>query len=279
MKKKNKIIVWNQFDQTEKEEEQDQREIPVFSRTYDVKLSRWQQIIRTIVQARHHIIAVFSALAIGTIIGFIMLSLLSNIGQSYKNPEENVVSIQKQGENEKDRNDKAEETETKTIEKMNHYVIQAGVFQKNDSLPALQQQYEKEGFPVQIWEREGKYYAFAGVFQTEELARLFAEEMKQKDLDVFVKDWQTDDFQVEGTKAFLDWIEAFHELLNQSIEQLEQDGKFDRHEWEKLYNQHVFDDEWSSSLKDIIADYVKHAYQDDTNSHLFLLNIWKNFAK
>ncbi|QTM99961.1 hypothetical protein ERJ70_12065 [Sediminibacillus dalangtanensis] len=168
--------------------------------------------------------AAFAALAIGLALGFIMLRMFAGIDEA-SDPETLPSSYTNPAND-----DPGKETAEKTngLKGMEAFVIQGGVFSSKDKAEAWQKNFTEADFPSMVWEREGQYYLFAGVADTEAAAKKTASAMTENKLETYVKPWQTTATEKDLTEGEAEWLQQFPPLWQDSVSA---GGEINREEW------------------------------------------------
>ncbi|SDM98463.1 hypothetical protein [Sediminibacillus halophilus] len=171
--------------------------------------------------------AAFAALAIGLALGFIMLRMFAGIDEA-SDPETMPSSYTNPASD--DTGDTGKETAAnKTgIKGMEAFVVQGGVFSSKDKAEAWQKNFTEADFPTMVWEREGQYYLFAGLADTEAAAKKTALTMTENKLETYVKPWQTAAIETNLTEEEAEWLKQFPRLWQDSVNA---GGELNREEW------------------------------------------------
>ncbi|GAB3797187.1 SPOR domain-containing protein [Virgibacillus kimchii] len=164
-------------------------------------------------------LAVISALVIGSILGIIMLRMFVTMDGSpglsgNNNPA--AVSMDDAGE-ENTEHTLENELQTKELDAIDAYVLQAGVFSERENAEKLAESYEAANIPVMIWNRDDLYYLFAGVTSTAEEAEKAAGQLEAKELELYSKAWDTDAVELLLTGNEEEWLHAYTTWWHQAI--------------------------------------------------------------
>lgn len=217
--------------------------------------------------------AVFSATAIGIVLGIIMLQLFTVV-----EGESNVASNRSSSTPSSNQTEEQNENAT-TIDPLTAYVIQGGVFTEEANAIEWSEIFKEHGIPSVIWEREGEYYLFTHLSSTKEQAVKEAEKIKEKDLDVFVKEWSTDSYEIDlETK---DWMILFQETWFDSVQSFDQGEEILPGQWEQLIDDSDnFPNEANNELVERINTMIKHINEDRLQQLSYdLLELWKEYEK
>ena len=191
-------------------------------------LLKSKQKNRFLKKYKPYIAAILSASAIGIILGIVMLQLFTVV-EGDTNFTSNHASLTPTSNQTKEKNE-----DTTTIEPLVAYVIQGGVFTEELNATEWAKIYNEHEIQTFIWERENEFYLFIGLSSTKERAVEEAEKIKEKDLDVFVKEWSTDSYEID--RNAYDWMDAFQNVWLNTVQSLDQDKKISIEQWEQLIN-------------------------------------------
>ncbi len=173
--------------------------------------------------------AIGSSLIIGIMLGFITLKMVKQ-----EDPENKSILHSSAQETTEENNDG--NTSMATFDSMNTYVVQGGVFSEKENADKSAQSFHALDFSAVSWERGSDYYLLAGIYASEETAKLSADEMAKENLDVYVKEWEIEGGQINVNEADKDWLATFLELWKSSLESLENNNGLSIEKWEQLLN-------------------------------------------
>lgn len=277
MKKKKDIIVWDQFAKAidkDSDSSKSKESIPTFTRNYEEDKGKSVfQLIRKIKHFKPIILAVFSALFIGSVLGFFLLNLLTNI-----NGDSNLVDKETTTNQaiHYDKNDQPKDDQRQlfTLDGMNAQVLQVGVFSKKENAKEWLERFEEKGFPATIWERDDQFFLFAGVAHTTDVAHELMTDIKDKDFDVFVKEWTTKEIEVEVSKEDYEWLTSFQELWKKTLVS----DEINIDDWTNLQKMSEKDSEDVTELKEDIKHLLeKNIKEEPLRLQKYLLSIWNQF--
>ncbi len=218
------------------------------------------------------IIAIVSAVVIGSVLGFVMLRMFVGIDHELAAPDPNsspnpVVNA----------NGDKQQTEAKPVklEAMNAYVLQGGVFAEQANADEWVDKFADAGMPSMVWKQDKQYYLFLGMAADKEQAKGLIATMKESsDLDVFVKEWKTDKMEVKMSGDEQKWYQSFQDQWTKSLSNVNKEKAIAPEDW-----------------KQIAADYPKNSKRGDalvkemsqikevtgTEAQVVLLNLWNAF--
>lgn len=185
---------------------------PVYVRPRAKRRNYWTPVILTIL----------SACIIGTILGIAMLELF--VGVAEEQPEEQPIPTPTETEQ---TTSPVEEPPLVELSVLSAHVIQAGLFTERENVETWSKQYQDIGEPTFIWEEDGQFYLFIGIYSTAEEAKSKVEELQSEGHDVFTKPWVTSEIHEGFTGEELEWLDKFysawqHSLTERNIAPLEQ---------------------------------------------------------
>ncbi|MEI3614479.1 SPOR domain-containing protein [Pseudogracilibacillus sp. SO30301A] len=172
--------------------------------------------------------AIGSSLIIGIIFGFITLKMVKQ-----EDPENKSI-LHSAAQETTENNDG--NTSMATFDSLNTYVVQGGVFREKENADKSAQSFHALDFSAVSWERGSDYYLLAGIYASEENAKLSADEMTKENLDVYVKEWEIKGGQINVNEADKDWLARFLELWKSSLESLENNKGLSIEKWDQLLN-------------------------------------------
>jgi len=175
--------------------------------------------------------AIASAAIVGSLLGFFMIRMFVNVeadnaGQALNN------TIPVSGTN-----GEAEATAVSSVEleALHAHVLQAGIFSEMANAEESAADFEAKGIPVMIWERDNQFFLLAGIGETNEQAKVMAEEMKQDhSIDIYVKEWSTNSGTQELTASEQEWISQFQGVWQESLTTWTEQHTFSKEKWAQL---------------------------------------------
>lgn len=219
------------------------------------------------------IVAFLSAIIIGTILGFIMLHMMTNINGSYRADSSTNVNEVK--------SNSANATTSIELEEMNAYVVQAGVFSETSNAKEWAITYEEAGLQTVTWEREDHYYLLIGLTSTLEEARQLEIELQSYGFDFFIKEWKTNSQKINTTDEESQWIEAFQTKWQETLKNIYEENELTVDGWQQLLREAPSENQYSN-VHEILAYYFKESDMQHASEHeiqIMLLNMWKEFEQ
>lgn len=225
------------------------------------------------------ILASVSAIIIGSVLGFFMLNMFVDIDKGLSQQNYTVPAAVDDEEANKEGSDKesaSDEVISSTpIESVDAFVLQAGKFEGEANANEMQKKFNQAGFSAMIWFKENYYYVLAGIAKSKDQANQLAKEFKDHQLEVFVKNWNTESSDMKLTNDEASWFKAYNKQWTESLSSLNKDEKLSEDGWANIVNT-IPDDsenigEFTAFLKKEISDLVKaNKWQEQR----MLLNLW-----
>lgn len=181
------------------------------------------------------IFTVLSAVIVGLILGFLMLRMFGGVGSETANemtspattvPNETVNTATDEPTTSN------ETTASVSLEPLNMFILQGGVFSENNNAAEREQQFEAAGVPAMIWERDGQSFLLAGAAVTKEAGTEVSDTFSQ--LDVYVKEWSIEATEFEGSAEAAEWLTKFQDVWQDSLQQIEEGNAFQQEPWQQL---------------------------------------------
>lgn len=239
----------------------------------DTKSSNWFNKINTS-NIKRISISIISALLIGSMLGFIMIKMITNIDVSVDQKAEGIQASVNDNANENEAN-----SNSTGIESLEAYVLQVGVFSEVSNAEEWSEKFNNAGIQTVTWEKEGSLFLLAGVSSIEEQAKVSAEKIKESEFDVFVKEWKTTEVNNNVSSEEQQWIISFIQIWEETLGSITKKELYMAGDWDKLTNQYP---EESSAIKEIVGIIKEHAIEDLPNmdeqqKEYVLLDIWKHY--
>lgn len=215
--------------------------------------------------------ATFTAMIIGVLLGLMMLNMFTNKDSFVSTSDQESLDTTNNVEMRED----AERTLITTLKQLDAYVIQLGVFSEQKNADAWSETYEQIGFPSTHFHRDDQYYLFTGMAATEEKAKEFAEPLLKEGMDVYVKEWVTNEIEIYLTEEEDKWFGQFYKQWNESVQLLEKEEKIILNGWTKLTQDYPSDSEEITHLVQVIQLLPENEMENNFELQNHLLNIWK----
>lgn len=217
-----------------------------------------------------------SAVMIGMILGFFMLNMFTQFGNSSQQQGSHIDAIglvENQEDTDEDGLQINEvQTVSTTIEAFRGFVLQAGVFSTKENAELGAASYHEHGFSTLIWERDQQFFLFSGIAQSQEQAKGLVSDYEAYGLEVFVKEWTTPDITIQLTSEEKDWLDTLIGLW----QNVNPTAPTNTQEWKQL----LADFPTSAKLdpiKTVLNDYVSHQDQlNPSKSQQLKLAIWQS---
>ncbi|WP_017472726.1 SPOR domain-containing protein [Amphibacillus jilinensis] len=164
------------------------------------------------------IVTAFAAIAIGMGFGMTFIYIFTGEKEEATTNQELTQSFEDQD------NQTASTSDLKVLDGLSAYVIQVGAFEMQEQAEQFQKDLSNRDYSAVVWQTDNDYRVFVGVYQSESEAKQAAEQL---DIDTYIREWQTDAYDIAVTDEEYHWLTSFSELWQQSLsgitEQVEQD--------------------------------------------------------
>ena len=160
------------------------------------------------------IVAIISALIIGSALGFFLLRLFVDVEGQIAGEATDHVPSAALAEN----NAPAADSTDVQLDSLQAHVLQAGIFSEEANAVEWTDSYLAKGVPTMIWEKDDQYFLLAGIAATKEEAAQLADSLKAKgSIEIYVKEWSTSTGEVRLTESEQEWILKFQEVWNNAL--------------------------------------------------------------
>ncbi len=225
------------------------------------------------------ILASVSAIIIGSVLGFFMLNMFVDIDKGLSQQNYTVPAAVDDEETSKEGSETEsasdEVTSSTPIESVNAFVLQAGKFEGEANANEMKSKFNQAGFSAMIWTRDNYYYVLAGIAKSKDQANQLAKEFNDHQLEVFVKNWNTEPGDIKLTNDEVNWLKAYNKQWTESLTLLNKNEKLSEDGWANTVNTIPGDSkkigEFTTFLKKEISGLVKaNKWQEQR----ILLNLW-----
>ncbi|MFZ3576404.1 hypothetical protein [Virgibacillus sp. DJP39] len=183
---------------------------------------------------KHIFTAIISAIVLGTALGIFMLNMFTNIDIN-----SGPVAGKMNSSTDSTNNDAGNtgngtvvsKSSTYSLEGFKAFVLQAGLFNENSSVTAVQDQFKQPGIPTMVWKKGEKFYLFATVTNTKDQANAIKSSYKNLNLETYAKEWSVKKAELKITEAEYKWLQDFHTLWNKTLENVSNNKKFSSTDW------------------------------------------------
>ena len=247
-------------------QESNEDPIPVFARSSDTDIKRPEKDSK-FSYFKPIIIAILSAIVIGSILGFIMLRMFVGIETELSSQSSNTLPIV-----DKDQDNESAETNQSSLESIEAYVLQGGVFSEQANAEAWNKKFEDAGLSSMIWEKENQFFLLLGLANEKEQAKNILETVKKDaDLDDFVKGWSTDKVKAELSKEEAEWFQSFRDQWTKALSEVSSQEALTPSSWENVVANYPKESDRAKPLAEAISN-VKKA--EGTQAQIDLLHLW-----
>lgn len=258
--------------QFNKQRNEKEESIPIITssseQSFDNKLKKDRRLWTRL---KPMLVASVSAIAIGIVLGAIMLNLFTSIEN-----EQNVMKSAALQTDDNTNKEGAEDSNTlASIDAMEGYVIQGGVFQEEGNAKAWQKTFKEAGVETLIWKKSNQYYLLAGLDATKENAKDRVAEIKALGLDAFSKQWTTEAVQVELDQVEKEWLLTFQENWSETVETIDGGLEERMDAWDTLLEKDALNSTSYSRLQNETKELLDQI--QDKDASVILLKLWKLF--
>lgn len=223
------------------------------------------------------LIAIVSAIVIGVGMGFIMLNMFAGIDED-ANPGNGSVSSAFTDEANDRAPDKSTASENVTLDSIQAFVTQGGVYTSENNARDEAKTYQDAGFATMIWEREGNFFLLAGIADSEELAKNVATKLDENQLEAYVKRWSTIETEKQLDEMEQKWLQAFTEFWQESLKKASNKEAISVSAWNGLLDAYP---EQASNLSNFLENLKQISKQieasDEQKAQIILLELWREY--
>jgi len=218
------------------------------------------------------LLAVCSALMIGSVLGFIMLRTFGGIETEQVNQTTNQIPAvsDDSDEQQEDNNGQAGDTSF-VLEPVDLFVLQAGVFSDQSNADQWQQTYESSGVSTLMWERDNQIFLLASPAATKQHGNEMADGIEE--LDIYVKEWSVPEREISGTQEEKEWLESFQEQWNRSLTTWEEEDVLNASEWQSIV-ENAPESERFQTLIEAVADMTQSEGMEAGQQLIHLLYVY-----
>jgi len=256
-------------------EESSENNIHTFAREYDptLKLSKTKKQNTNLNMFKPIIIAIISAITIGSIMGFVMLKIIVNFDNDV-NATPAYQTIPGQGQD--DQNKSVEDETTSggtliTLDSMSAFVLQGGVFSSASNAEAESSKFIDQGYSPVIWEKDSQYYLLVSSGLSKEDLQDDINVLVGSGIDVYAKEWVIGESEIKLSEEETNWVSSFQDQWNIATGK----GLIEVDTWNKMVEQAPKGTEsfnsFVTSLKEQLTSF------NDNNSGQLLLAMWKSY--
>ncbi|SHF65200.1 hypothetical protein [Ornithinibacillus halophilus] len=234
------------------------------------------------------VFSVASAVVIGTVLGFLLLGLYVNLEKDLSNPSGvNPVTTPSVGNNDENDDEDSQENDSvpdpgslATIPALSAFILQGGVFSDLANANDYASLFIDEGMPAVIWERDGQYFLINGIAHTKENGKSIADNINNDEMEVFVKEWTTQNAEISLEEEELLWLESFQEQWHKIVNATGDKGIISIDTLEKLYDEYPSDSSLISEFVERTTTYQEDLVQANSNEiGFYLIEIWKAYEE
>ncbi|PAV27623.1 hypothetical protein CIL05_21100 [Virgibacillus profundi] len=227
------------------------------------------------------IVTTIAAIAIGSILGFVMLRMFVIIdGDLSANGSNNTPVLADDTDKDEEESSTATSTSLYMLEPIQAFVLQSGVFSEQANADEWAAKYDEAGLPSIIWEMDNQYFLLAGLGNTNDHAKQSAAELSADGFDIFVKEWNTGEIEVELTKEEHAWLKTFVEQWEETLASLTSNEVFSVASWKELINNYPEGTKKLSGLSETIEEVIDEmSTAENRKAQHILLKLWLQYDK
>src|SRR5699024_6850113 len=161
---------------------------------------------------------------------------------------------------------------------INSYVLHSSVFSQKAYAEQWTETFKQYYFSSMIWERDDQYYLLTGIADTEEHAKKIAASIKEQNMDVFVKEWQTSPTDTDMNKEEAAWLGVFEKQWQDTLKSVSKQEGILASGWEQLIKEQPENSEKLSGFIEEITTVLPEMEKADENKEQnILLTIWQQY--
>lgn len=253
-------------------EETSHNQIHTFARNYDTSSLSSSKAKKqtTFHMFKPIIIAIISALIIGSIMGVVLLNIIVNFDNNWNGTPAVAMPIEgeEKGKDDNQGNASTGDTSPYMLDSMFAFVLQGGVFSSTANAEAESGKFVEQGYAPVIWEKDNQFYLLVTMGRSKEDLQSDINSLKEKGIEVYAKDWQTSEKEIVLTKEEYDWIVSFQEQWNLSLE----NGSLEEETWNALIEQAP---KGSTELNSFVTQ-MEELFTSKDNTEIVLLHLWNS---
>ncbi|WP_042146169.1 hypothetical protein [Paucisalibacillus sp. EB02] len=253
-------------------EESSENKIHTLAREYDAPLKLSKSPTRkqsSFKMFKPIIIAVISAITIGSIMGFVMLKIIVNFDNDLNATP--AYSIPGQGQDDQDTGNPSSEGTLISLDSMSAFVIQGGVFSSASNADAESVKFIDQGYSPVIWEKDNQFYLLVSLGLSKEDLQGDINTLVNSGIDVYAKEWIIGEREVKLSEEEYNWVNSFQDEWNIATGK----GTVEVDTWKKLVEQAPKGTESFNSFVKSINEQITSV--NDENSGQLLLAMWKAY--
>ncbi|WP_026906336.1 SPOR domain-containing protein [Paucisalibacillus globulus] len=256
-------------------EESSENKIQTFAREYDTPLS----LSKSIPKNRNYfnmfkpiIIAIISAITIGSIMGFVMLKIIVNFDNDLNATPAYLVPGQNEENDNKEKGSAGESTSNGSlfqISAMSAFVLQGGVFSSVANAEAESAKFIEQGYSPVIWEKDSQYFLLISSGISKEDLQEDTDALMDHGIDAYAKEWTVGEKEIKLTEKEYNWFSSFQDNWNMAL------GKdnIEIETWKGLVGEAPKGSEAFNSFVANITEQINSV--NDKNSGQVLLSMWE----
>ncbi|WP_117161307.1 SPOR domain-containing protein [Paraliobacillus sp. X-1268] len=218
------------------------------------------------------------AIGISVILGFIILKMFVEIDD-----QDNLATNDRISSEATSTNTGAEtevvDGESITLEALQAYVVQVGVFSTKEKATEWQDKIAASGYNAMVWNEGDQLRLFVGITPTEEGAKAIASDMEAKGLEAYARAWSTTERNAAFNPQVIEWLQTFPTLWTDTVQAVNQDSDAEQVEvwtnWLEAAPEGLPESvtAWKDSIQKIATMITEGESRE--NKQLQLLEVWQ----
>ncbi|WP_164668475.1 SPOR domain-containing protein [Virgibacillus doumboii] len=262
-------------------EDSNSNEVPAFVRSYshDDENERFFGRKGRFSIFKPIIFASVSAIIIGSILGLFMLSMFVDIDNSLSQQDNNLPAMIDEEDNKKEEDENKESDSTAvsavTMDATNAFVLQAGKFGNEANAKEMANTFNQSGFSVMVWTKDNYSYVFAGIANSKQLASQLTTEFSEQQLEVYVKEWTTESFELQLNDDEKKWLQSYKKQWNESLVAVSKEESISKEDWKNVIDSTPEKSDRLSGFTDFLKKELNNIGQAGKwQEQRILLNLW-----
>lgn len=257
-------------------EDSDDDEVPAFVRSYSQdenesffgrngRFNKFKPII----------LALISAIVIGSVLGLFMLSMFVDIDKGVTQNGNNIPAVISGKEDIKNDDKTASDSAASavTIDAIKAFVLQAGKFGERANAEEVAATFNQAGFSAMVWAKDNYYFVFAGITESRETAGQLTSEFSE--LEIYEKAWSTDSIKLQLTVDEKKWLQSYNNQWRESLKAVSNKESMSKKDWKKVIDTIPEDSDRLSSFTDFLKkEYENIGQADQWQDQHILLSLW-----
>ncbi|GAB4073291.1 stage II sporulation protein SpoIIB [Barrientosiimonas marina] len=224
-------------------------------------------------------LAAFSAIVIGSLLGFFLLNMFVDINADMNGHESNrpsAAGADEKGDGTAQADSEGQGTTGSSVQPESAFVLQAGKFSDQSNARSKADAYRAAGYPGVVWEKDGFFFVLSGIAGSAQKTEKMASELDDNDMTVYVKKWKTASVEKELAQSDKKWLQTFTEQWQASLKQVSAGESISKKAWSEVVNAVPADTDQLSELTASLTDQQPRMGEgDEWHDQQILLSLWQ----